>query len=315
MNSRLQALLLSQGGVCTAGNARSCEVEEAALAAAIRQGRLVRVRRDAFVDGGLWAAADPEERLVLRTKAILLGRPGAVVSHQAALAVHQLPLWAVARDRVDLMVATSRVRSRSGVRLHPPLDVAPVTVRGCRVLPAATAAAQVALEAGVGAGLVPLDAALHLRRCTIEDVAEAFDRVATTPLRRRVAQQVLALADPACESPGETRTRMLLHDLGHSYESQVDITDQDGRFLGRVDFVVRGRAVLEFDGAVKYEGHEGRAALAAEKRREDAVRRRGYGVGRVVWADLDSPRRFAEVVQTALASSTRPGSPGRAGKP
>ena len=59
----------------------------------------------------------------------------------------------------------------------------------------------------------------------------------------------------------------------------------------RVDLLVGDRVVVEFDGLVKYEGAEGRAALAAEKRREDWLRSLGYEVVRLTWADLDRPRR------------------------
>ena len=74
----------------------------------------------------------------------------------------------------------------------------------------------------------------------------------------------------------------------------------DAGEIGRVDFVV-GRVVVEFDGSVKYEGAEGRAALVNEKRREDRLRALGYAVVRVVWADLDHPERVATAVRRAVS--------------
>ena len=315
MNTRLEALLVAQGGVCTAAQTRSCEISEADLAAAVRRGELVRVRRDAFVAGSRWSVATPEGRLALRAKAVMVGRPLSVASHQSALALHQLPLWSVELDRVDLMIETPRVRRRGGLRLHPRQGAPTARAQGMPVLPVATAVVQVALERGVVAGLVPLDAALRADRCSLEDVAASLATLASTPLRRRCGEQLLRLADPACESVGETRTRLLLHDMGLPYETQVEVTDQAGRFVGRVDFVVLGKVVVEFDGLVKYEGIEGRAALAAEKRREDALRGLGYGVARLVWSDLDDPRRVAELIAIALAAASRPGNGARAGKP
>lgn len=316
VNTRLEAMLVAQGGVCTTAQALACELSEADLAGSVRRGALVRVRRDAFVVGDRWAAATPEGRLALRAKAVMLGRARAVASHQAALALHQLPLWSVELDRVDLMVDTPRVRRRGGLRLHPRLpSTETVRAQGMTCLPVATAIVQVALERGVAAGLVPLDGALRARRCTLDEVAEALRTMARTPVRRKCGEQLLRLADPVCESVGETRTRLLLHDMGLPYETQVDVTDLEGRFVGRVDFVVLGKVVVEFDGLVKYEGIEGRAALAAEKRREDALRRLGYGVARLVWSDLDDPGRVAELIAVALATSSRPGTVGGAGKP
>jgi acyl dehydratase len=50
--------------------------------------------------------------------------------------------------------------------------------------------------------------------------------------------------------------------------------------VGRVDLLVGARVVVEFDRAVKYGGAEWRAALIAEKRREDALRVLGFGGAR-----------------------------------
>lgn len=55
--------------------------------------------------------------------------------------------------------------------------------------------------------------------------------------------------------------------------------------------MVRGLLVIEFDGAVKYEGAQGREALVAEKNREDELRQLGYGIVRLVWSGLVDPAR------------------------
>jgi very-short-patch-repair endonuclease len=51
------------------------------------------------------------------------------------------------------------------------------------------------------------------------------------------------------------------------------------------------RVVVEFDGAVKYQGADGRNALIREKRREDALRALGYRVVRLTWSELRRPER------------------------
>lgn len=45
--------------------------------------------------------------------------------------------------------------------------------------------------------------------------------------------------DPLAESVGESRTRLVLDDLGMAQESQVVIRDALGVFVARVDFLVR----------------------------------------------------------------------------
>ena len=73
--------------------------------------------------------------------------------------------------------------------------------------------------------------------------------------------------------------------------------------MARVDFLFRAqRVVVEFDGAVKYggPGTQGQLALVAEKRREDTIRRLGYVVVRLTWADLASPERVASLIRAAI---------------
>jgi very-short-patch-repair endonuclease len=71
--------------------------------------------------------------------------------------------------------------------------------------------------------------------------------------------------------------------------------------IGRVDFLVGDRVVVEFDGMVKYGGADGREALAAEKRREDRLRTAGYEVVRLTWADLHQPEHVARAIRQAMA--------------
>ena len=61
--------------------------------------------------------------------------------------------------------------------------------------------------------------------------------------------------------------------------------------------------VVEFDGAVKYSGPEGREHLIAEKRREDALRRLGYRVVRLLWSDLSNPERVARLLSPLRATA------------
>jgi very-short-patch-repair endonuclease len=56
--------------------------------------------------------------------------------------------------------------------------------------------------------------------------------------------------------------------------------------------------LVEFDGAVKYED---RRALYEEKQREDALRRAGWVLVRLVWSDLADPRRVERRIAAALA--------------
>jgi hypothetical protein len=103
----------------------------------------------------------------------------------------------------------------------------------------------------------------------------------------------MALLDPRSESPGESVSRVRLHEDGlPAPELQQDIYDENGRFIARVDFCWKERRTIgEFDGKIKYgklrkPGQSLEDAIYAEKLREDAIRDLGWQVVRWIWADL-----------------------------
>lgn len=300
VDARIRSLLTANGQICTTRQLGAIDVDERTVAHLVRAGKLVRVRRGLFAAGAVWREAAPEQRLALCTRAVLADRPGAAASHMSAAVLHGLPAWGGPAGRVDIVCPTPRRRLRSGIALHPwPTGISPVTVDGRLVLPPPVAIAQVTVEHGVVPGLVCLDRALHEGRVTTDEVTQAGQDLQLGPRARRRIELATELSDAACESVGETRTRVLLADLGLPVRSQVDIRDRDG-FIGRVDFLVGDWVVVEFDGMIKYDGLDGRRALQQEKAREDRLRAAGYVVVRLVWADLDHPERVFGVIQRAL---------------
>ncbi|MGG5260311.1 type IV toxin-antitoxin system AbiEi family antitoxin domain-containing protein [Phycicoccus avicenniae] len=304
MSDRLLTLGAAQHDVLSTRDATRLDVDPNSLAELVDAGTLVRVRRGAYVLGSTWAQATPERRLDLRARAVLhaRGRPHEAATHQSALAVHGLPLHDAPLDVVDLCGHVSRVRTASGLRLHPTdVELPVVVVDGCRSVSVDVALAQVALREGREAVVVAADRALREGATDLERVTSLVARLAESPRRAARAVTWLRQADPLSESVGETRTRLLLLDLGHPVTSQARVADEQGRVFARVDLMVAGRVVVEFDGLVKYEGAEGRAALAAEKAREDRLRALGYEVVRITWVDLEHPGRVAALVRAALA--------------
>jgi len=222
---------------------------------------------------------------------------------------HEVPDQSSTPDGADGS-ESARVRCnvtvrRRGVTIHEPLAglrrpscEADGPVIRPRVVPIAVAAAQAGLLAGPEAFLVPADAALRTGRTSVADLAAAVEMLAghagIGPVRA-----ALPWVEPLHESPGETRTGYVLRSLGFVLERQVELV-VEGR-LFRPDFRISGtRVLVEFDGALKYEN---RAVLFAEKQREDALRRAGWVVVRVTWADLDHPPRLLARVTAALAAA------------
>lgn len=309
LDSAVVDLANAQSGVFAAQMAHRVGATDLDLHHWARSGELVRVRRGAYVLASEWRAAAPVERYVLRTRSVLLTRErNAWASHHAALAISGLPIVDVDTAQIDLCAKVKRVFRRTCVVTHPmPDGESCLIVNGARSVGADLAVVQTAACSGAKAGLVAVDAALHRGLATPDGLARAADRAGLSAVARQRVDHVLGLADRACESPGESLTRLLLHGLGVKFRSQVDIRDGT-QFVARVDFLVHERVVVEFDGLVKYEGARGREELAREKRREDRLRRLGYEVIRLTWADLDNPADLARRLGEALARARARGS-------
>ena len=314
MSDRLVAVAEAHHGVLATHDATRLDVDANALSALVRAGVVVRVRHGAYVLSQVWAGAGPEQRLALRTRAVLRARgtqPDAA-THQSALALHGLPLQGVELDVVDVSGGVTRVRRRAGLRVHPAdPGLTVVDVEGCRAVSVDVALAQVVLRAGRDPAVIAADRAFGTGRADLDRSIAVVHRIADSPRQALRAERWLRQTDPASESVGESRTRLLLSDLGHPVRSQVRLTDAFGTVVARVDLLVGEHVVVEFDGLVKYEGAEGRSALAAEKRREDVVRSLGYEVVRLTWADLSRPRRVDALVRSAIerAAARRPAQP------
>jgi hypothetical protein len=217
-------------------------------------------------------------------------------SHHAAVLLHDVDTYGVDLKVVDVVSRVKSTRVRSGLRTHPGAGLTLTSTLTHNVVPLPTALCQLVGGSGTVAAVCSMDDALHDSRCTPEQLGAA---VALLPEHRRdAAERAIVLTDVACESVGETRTRLLLRDLGFSVVSQSSISTAQG-FVGRVDFLVDGVVVVDFDGLVKYGGQDGRAALAAEKARESSIVDLGYQVVRLVWADLTKPAEVARRVREA----------------
>lgn len=206
----------------------------------------------------------------------------------------------------------TRTRKNASATIHRGESVLPTqSIAGCTVVAAAEAVFGVAALHGVEAGLVTLDAALHR---TVEHVPEygaprppgtvyldelaTLDRALLNHSGHARFRQVRLLADPRCESPGESRTRWLLMNLGYRVRSQVEVRDSAGRLAGRVDFALEDEPVaVEFDGTGKYTqyGH----TVARDKARDQAMQRCGYEPVHLLWAHLRQPETVRAMVEHA----------------
>lgn len=298
--------LIERDGIFSTADAARLGLDRNALKRLVRDGECQRLTV------GWYAVVEGEPargEQLHRLRSLALGRKlrdRAALSHHSCLLVAGLPTFAADLDTVHLTAVVTSVggvsvarpdvsihRRVGGLGIPTPDTLAP---HRPRVVPIAWAAVQAGLLAGPEAFVVPADAALRAGRATFAELSRAAGvfggHTGIGPVRA-----TLPVVDALHESPGESRTAFVLTALGYDLEAQVEVV-VEGR-LYRPDFRIRGtRVLVEFDGAVKYGD---RRVLIEEKQREDALRRAGWVVVRLVWADLAHPQRVSRRVRAALS--------------
>jgi very-short-patch-repair endonuclease len=124
-------------------------------------------------------------------------------------------------------------------------------------------------------------------------------RIALSALTGRVDE----LAEPATESPMETRLRLLLVLAGlPKPKVQVRLYDEHRMLIGRPDlYYPQQRLAIEYDGATH------RASLAADNRRQNRLLDAGYRILRFTAADvLSAPDSVVGLVRRGLGPAIAP---------
>lgn len=133
--------------------------------------------------------------------------------------------------------------------------------------------------------VVLIDSAIHAEDVTVE----ALRRVCTPHRRgRRALLAALPWADGRAESTWETLLRLLHVVVGIDVEPQVEMWDENGELLARVDLHVTGTTSMhEFDGGHHREPEQHRDDLRRERRLDArGYVRRGYTASDVVQRPL-----------------------------
>ncbi len=297
---RLETMASTQAGVFGLADAARVGVDTKQLMRLVRARQVIRLRRGAYVMADVYDEADVHDRYRLRVLALMRSRSRTDrASHHSALALFGVDTFDVPMDTVFIETDTRHSRRKGRAFFHPRCDDPHgEAVSGIKAVSPAVACVQVAARFGFEAGLCAMDSAVHKGVCTIDELKAAVMQVARR--WRRLVRRVIDAIEPLTESVGETRTRIILVDADLRFVPQVEMKDEK-TFLGRVDFLVDGCVVVEFDGMVKYAGFQGQAALADEKQRESRIAWLGYEVVRVVWSELKNPaalvRRILEAKQ------------------
>jgi very-short-patch-repair endonuclease len=298
---------LARGDVVSAARLAAATAPSECPAAAVRAGALVPLIR------GWYAVRPPtsdRDLHWLRTVAAWHRYDGrALISHQSLVIAQGLPDYALDLRTVHLTrCRPGTTRTRPDVKVHRPLGQTDCREDWCRTLsgggmdrvPTAVGIVQAGLEGMPLSALVAADAALRRGFVTADDLAAAGRLLARSrgigPVRA-----ILREADGRTESPGETVIGHRLRSLGHVLVPQFAVDTDLG--TKHADFRIRGtRVLVEFDGAEKYATQ---SAGFSEKKREDAMRRKGWFFARYVWADLDNVPLIRSRADQAIADSRR----------
>jgi hypothetical protein len=208
------------------------------LARLIRSQGWTRLRRGAYLDGQLPPSASVRHALLVAATLADLRRP-AVVSHQSAAVLQGMPVWGARLDRVHITRRPPASSQTTGpLRCHVARlrDDELTEVGGVVVTDPARTALDLARSLPFEPAVVVVDAALNERFVTHDELRRRLLDIAGTRGSRHAAR-VIAFADERSESVGESRSRVLLADLGLAPSTlQFEVTGSDGRFLGRTDF-------------------------------------------------------------------------------
>lgn len=256
---------------------------DSALAAAVKDGRLIRPR------GGIYLTPDVSDDVVLACR--VGGRLACTSAlRQAGVFVHE-------RSTVHVHFAANASRSGSAARTvsrhwgllrrqpHPrstTVEVLDALIQAARCVPTRS-------------WIASIDSALNQRLLAMDDLDEVFTAL---PARFGVARR---LVEPRCQAGTETLVRLMLRTLGARVEVQVPI-----RGVGTVDFVVDGWLIVECD---SFAHHSSWDAQRRDRRRDQAAAALGYATYRPIAEDiLWNP----DVVQEALSGLLRSRRSGRA---
>lgn len=274
-----------------------------------RAGELQRLRRGAYADPQSLHAEAEHLRLIAATLPQL--KEGTILSHASAAVVHGIPVPTSLLDRV-WVTGASKGGGHARPSLHelkaPLLPGDVIELGGIRVTNLGRTVVDLGRRLRFDDAIVAADAALHagLERSVLAEQLDAW------PRRRGIARarRALELSDGRSESPGETRSRILMWRLGlPAPQLQYEVRTSGGLF--RSDFAWEERGLLgEFDGKVKYgklrrPGESAEDAVMREKHREQLLLAEGWWVVRWSMDDLRDPAGFRRIIENGFVNARR----------
>lgn len=297
MRQPLRDIAAAQHGAFTAAQALNC-YSRGELRALVRSGRWEAVFTGTYrVNSG-----ESGPRLRLSAAGLSIGREVSACLHTAA----ELHGFGVLEDLVTHVAVRPDEPCLRRAELWPhQLALAADDLVRLRCGARATTADRTAIDLArtlPRIDVLPvLDAALAAGACTPESLAAELARHAGFRGVRQ-ARELVPLADPAPQSPQESRLRLRCHDAGLPPPTpQFPVMDSRGRPRRWLDLAWEEAKVgLEYDGEV---GHSGRQNLRSDRRRHNFLQHDGWAM--FYATDLDVYRDFADLMGKVGAAIER----------
>jgi hypothetical protein len=297
MRRTLRDIAAGQHGAFSTAQALSCHTR-GELRALVDSGRWCGVFTGSFRS----SSAEPGPRLRLSAAGLSIGRDVPACLHTAA----ELHGFGVLDDAVTHVAVRPDEPCVRRADLWPhQLTLAADDVVQLRCGALATTADKTAIDLArtlPRVDVLPvLDAALAAGACTPETLAAELER--HTGLRGvRQARELVPLADPAPESPQESRLRLRCHDAALPRPTvQLPVLDVRGHPRRWLDLAWEEAKVgLEYDGE---EGHTGRQKLRSDRRRHNFLQDDDWAM--FYATDLDVYRDFTHLMRKVGAAITR----------
>lgn len=292
------------------------------------RGEAVRLAPGVYIPTGQWREfeQDPDAEAIkarARIAAEYIRSGPAVVAGKSAAFLHGLPLEKFGPpETVELASPKRAMMGRNG-RSERYL-AAPG--QGRRAVPIATEFGEIwtsglldtchelGLRHSLDDAVIATEAALHTKKITWHEWCKWLDWQSGQPIRHGAqrARTAARLITRYSESPRESQLKIRFweHGLPAPFQ-QVNILNEDGWTIGRVDMFFDVGLAVEYDGREKYGATTDatKRALLQERQRENDIQARGITLLRVTAETYLSGRAIEQVSEHFRALAARPTRP------
>lgn len=249
-------------GIALVSELHRLDIDDRPFRRAVLRGDVVRVHRGAYIAADEWASLDRHERYRRHViAAALASRSRPVLSHFSAAALWGIPIIGDWPKLVHVLTTPAAgTRTENGYRRHAATvsDDEIVESGGVRFTSLARTLIDLARDSSFASAVAGLDWSLRspsqgaAPRIRLEQLQECA-AAQPSPRNTRKVNRALGFADARAETPGESLSRVVIHELGFPPpELQAEVTDRNG-LIGVSDFEWPLLRLLgEFDGLIKY---------------------------------------------------------------